>query len=355
MGYMTMPNPNDSRASKTAIEKQLKQSFRIKRFKSRYPILAIDFGKNHAEYCALLKGDRLDKLNCELENQFIGNCSAQRKVMAKNIAIIITENEVALTEVQFTYIINRIERYITSLDNICLLETFRSRMVPSFIKEITYSEKFLAFQLGIIDDITLKETIYSSLYSLFYIDQRLYINANVALMRYPALLVADYLTSITTFLHSVGCTPHRKVYTKIDIHSPGNILVFIEDALSICSENWVGLALAFICIFGGEAKTPIGSIKFPSIRNFIEYFANWEYERKMKEEDIKQKEAETVSKYQDNVIKDQEIRKREYDLIRQAAEIQRITQELNIATPFSPQPDPKTMLNIVNEHQNKNT
>lgn len=353
MSYMTLPNPS-SKASKTEVERKLKNAFQIKQFNPRSPILAIDFGCNYPDYCALLDGSGIDKLNSVLKRQATSKFDGWRKVSTKIISVIMSYDEVAMVEVEFTYAtINGKQHVACAFDNICLLQKFRYPYVPSCIENITYTEMFSSFQLAIISDINLKESIYSVLYNLFYIGRRLYVNANVKLIRYPTLLVAEYLTAITSLLQNVGCAKQTRVFTKIDIHSPGNILVYIEDALRICSDNWFGLLIVFVCIFGGEVNTTTGSFKMPSVRNLIEYFVNWDYERKMKAEALRQEMTKTLSGTQDIIIKNQDIQERENELWLQAQEMKRIAKDLNVPMPSAQQANLQAILDIVNELNNR--
>ena len=349
MSYQSIPEPRP-RVHSSTLAQELEDIFYVDRYKFTDPVFVIDFASDYVRFLAFTKGENLEQFNDDLRenNDIKMRQSKSRHVINPCVAMCNDRIVIALLKADYYYELHT--QHFMNCSEVKVIKTYHSTKAPTWINKVLCNRQFSSFRVGLISTSKEKEYIYAVCHNLFFIDDRLYLSANVNQNHYSALAVANYLTVVTNFLKNVGCTGYSTVYTKIDIHSPGNILLYVDRAVNFCSENWMGLLLLFTILFGGKIQTDKFYVELPSFRNFVEYFVNWEYDKKMKKELLNQAVAKTRAMELDNEIKAYDLEMRKKQMLNKAKELEEVSKQLNITTTNGNSTEPQTVLEVLDQH-----
>lgn len=349
MNYKSVPEPRP-RIYDGALECELEDIFCVDRYRVNDPVFVIDFASDCVAFERFTEGENLDQLNEALrEDCEVGLQQRQTKHVI-NPCVAMCDDKMAIVLLKADYCNMLHAKYVTNCSEVKKIRSFSSKGALILHYEACRNMQCSFFKVGLITSLKDKESIYSVCHNLFFVGDRLYLSANVNRSQYSALDVANYLTATTTLIKDIGCTENLNVYTKIDIHSPGNILFYIDRAIRFCTENWMGILVLFIILAGGKLKTGKFCVELPSFINLVDYFCNWENKRKIEKELAKQASAKTKEMELNNELKALEIDLRRQRLLRESRDVVKLRDQLGATPANGNSTDPQKVLDVVEKH-----
>lgn len=190
----------------------------------------------------------------------------------------------------------------------------------------------------IISDTAIKSHLLGLIHPCFFIDNTLYISIYTQSQKHSAVQIGKLLRATSDLLNEVCILDVEDIQTSITLMSPGNVLIFLESALEFIEDNWAGVLLLYIFLFGGTYTKGDFSIETPSIRNFISHIINHKMNKKMKELEFTKKELEVkklkieVSSLEKQIQAEEESIDTSMELISDAAQtLTEVASDINIS------------------------
>lgn len=273
--------------------KKLEESLTVYRYHSFEPIFIIDFAGENDLYNQFISGTNIDQVNtmlCTLD-QITNIPKSTYKVNKDILCVAIIHASISLTIVNadYVYIDGRKQQALCSIHSINLLRSINYQDAPLWFFYIPKDFSYELFNISCVQNKRMKHQIYSLAHNFYIIDSKLYLSVYFSEQKYLAKDLSIYLASITDLFEVLCDLSSHQVFSQIDIHSPGNIIFVIENAISFLKENWSGLLIIFLLIFGGKFATDKITIEIPSIKNFIAFFLNLKYNLKIKQLEVEEK------------------------------------------------------------------
>lgn len=175
------------------------------------------------------------------------------------------------------------------IERIKTIRSFNKENSPFIISSLPHS---YFNDVHIISDTATKSQLIGLIHPCFFLDNTLYISIHTQSKKHSAVQISKLLRATSDLLNEFCILDVNDIQTCITLMSPGNVLFFLESAIEFIENNWQGVLLLYILLFGGTYTNGDFSIEAPSIRNFISHILNHKMNKKMKEFELTKKELE---------------------------------------------------------------
>lgn len=177
----------------------------------------------------------------------------------------------------------------SKIERIKVLHSFEKNKIPFIVSSLPYS---YFNDVHVIKNKAIKAQLLGLLHPCFFIGETLYISIQTQSEKYSALQISKLLKIASDMLNEFCILDVNNINTSISLMSPGNVLLFLESSIKFIEDNWQGILLLYIILFGGSYTNGEFSIEAPSIRNFMFHILNYKREKRMKDFEMAQKELE---------------------------------------------------------------
>lgn len=279
--------------------KKLVEAFTIYKYHSYEPVFFFDFEDTNL-YKQFIAGVNIDEINSTL----CGADSKKEELSSGNkrtnnvLCVVKSKSLISIVTIKAEYVKTQQKpnvAIICKIHTINLLRSLNRPNAPSWVNYMPIGISYDLFSISTIRNYRIKHQVYSLAHNCYIADNILYLSIYMNKSKYCAKDLSLFLSSVGNLFELLCDVPVNRIYTQVDLHSPGNVLFVIENGVQFFKSNWQGLLIIFLLIFGGQISTDKFSIEFPSIKNFIAFFLNWKYNLRKKELEIEEQTEQIAS------------------------------------------------------------